>query len=648
MGIIPINFESLNLDSAQGINNQSVNATLPIESLPQGNLSAMGFNVVGNGLSQIVAANLNLVLNPTATEITSGNLLENALGENISIVSINIQSQSYPIGSVINLQGIGNLTINANGDYSLLVDNINFSGALPSINFVVANSNQSDEGVFSVFIDRLSTGGAFQANDDYVAIPQGTNTSGNLLNNDNGDNLFIESFSLSSLPGVTFLSGETAQIQVYQQNNYLNVASIKIMADGNYFLTALNSVFNGNLPLITYTLRNNLGASDTAKLNIAINTNINPPALLPSNSVDIPSITTIPLPIPVVVPPIPQPLPILQPLNLSCYENGDIYTHLLESELIPNIQVISFRINGIDYPTGETWIMIEDIAKVKIRANSAFFLTAYVSTLEVPQIQYTISNGVDTASNIINLSIANILSLNDDPFKNSLMFWGRSNNLIYPLPSPFTQPTQSPVIIYGTFSTEEDQNEQPGFTEYIKINNGEFVGINNFSFPNTSLTFEIFCNITSLAQEISLWAGPNERVAYINSDNSLSLITGENTIETIDNLINLNEKTHIAITWYFNNQKWDSIKIWINGIIRGSFSANIIRNTSNPPPYNPVMSYSNYLALLNLQNITIPEFPTYQHKIKIANKNMLIYHFKITKAERYTQNFNPLTESYLF
>jgi hypothetical protein len=80
MGIIPINFQSLNPDSAQGINTQSVNATLPIASLPQGNLSAMGFNVVGNGVSQVVAADFAIVANPTTTGILTGNLLENALG----------------------------------------------------------------------------------------------------------------------------------------------------------------------------------------------------------------------------------------------------------------------------------------------------------------------------------------------------------------------------------------------------------------------------------------------------------------------------------------------------------------------------------------------------------------------------------------
>lgn len=629
MGIIPINFQSLNPDSAQGINNQSVNATLPITSLPQGNLSAMGFNVVGNGISQVVAADLTIVENPTATEILTGNLLENALGENISIVSINIQSQSYLVGSLINLQGIGNLTINANGDYTLLVNNINFSGALPNIDFTIANSNQSDNGTFSIFIDRLSTGGAFQANDDYVAISQGTDTFGNLLDNDNGDNLFIESFSISSLPGVTFLSGETVQIQVYQQNNYLTVASIKIMADGNYYLTALNSFFNGNLPLITYLLRNNLGASDTAKLNIVINTNINPPVLPPSNSVNIPFVTPIPLPIPVVVPPIPQPLPILSPLNLTLNEDEQISYNLLNN-LFPDIQVDTFSVNGQNFATGDNYQSINGIGYIKILSNGILTFYGNPNYNEfVPTVWYRITNGFEQANYSIDFTINPTFSLNDDPFINEVSYWANGQSNFNDLISP-------PAIngYFHNIYVEGNYNQNNINSRYANLLDNRQIHIGKSSLFSNNMTWEGFFKIPqntgvkiSLFQlrvnpNISYGIGqPTPPISWLSvthniNESILYLLDDSFDLPSIN--VNLSDWVHIALTLkYLDTIPLQSmVKLFVNGI-------------------EVLSSQSNYqISVYN--------------KLLIGSADCYCSHLRITKAERYTQNFNPMTESYLF
>jgi hypothetical protein len=643
MGIIPINFQSLNPDSAQGINTQSVNATLPIASLPQGNLSAMGFNVVGNGVSQVVAADFAIVANPTATDILTGNLLENALGENISIVSINIQSQSYAIGSLINLQGIGNLTINVNGDYNLLVNNINFSGALPNIDFVVANNNQSDGAIFKVVINRLGTGGAFQANDDYVAISQGTDISGNLLDNDNGDNLFIESFTISSLPGVTFLSGETCQIQIYQQSNYLNVASIKIMVDGNYYLTALNSFFNGNLPLITYVLRNNLGAIDTAKLNIAINTNINPPALPPSNSVNIPSVTPVPLPIPVVVPPILEPLPILQPLTLTLNEDSSVSGNLLENGLFPNIQLIEFSFNGNTHIASSDEIIINEIGNIKFLANGSYTFTPFYNyNSSVPLIEYSLSNGFDVVTNTIQFIINPIFDYNDDLLYSNVIYWGngRSNftNVIAAINAiPLLNNNPTPLVPPSLNGTNYllRSNGVINHEKYADCTtNTAKIGLQfNIGNQNTNLTIEGYFNIRDIyfsplvtgerwIFDLLLATYGGDSLQVLNTFSITSTVPPQQIWIDKQGLNLYNQWKHIAIVlggWQTSSLSWQSLKLFVDGVLQDEYIGTISR------------SYlGNYLYFF------------------VGLTPCWISHLRITKAERYTQNFNPLTESYLF
>jgi hypothetical protein len=625
MGIIPINFQSLNPNSAQNINNQSVNANLPIASLPEGNLAPMGTNIIGNGTSQVVAANLNLVLNPTVTEITNGNLLTNALGENLSIVSIDIQSRPYAVGNLISLQGIGNLIINANGDYSLLVDNINFSGALPTIDFIVANSNQSDNAIFSVFIDRLGTGGAFQANDDYVAISQGTNTSGNLLDNDNGDNLFIESFSLSSLPMITFLSGQTAQIQIYQQNNYLTVASIKIMADGNYYLTALNSIFNGDLPLITYVLRNNLGASDTAKLNIAINTNVNPPALPTSNFVIIPSQTQIPLPIPIVVPPIPEPLPILEPLDLTLNEDEQISYNLLNN-LFPNIQINYFSINGQNFATGDSYQLINSIGYIKILPNGIlnFYGNPNYNGF-VPTVWYRITNGFEETNHSIDFLINPAFSLNDDPFFSSVSYWANGQSNFNDLIAPAAIDMNSHNILI-----EGNYNQNNINSRYANLFGNRKIAIGKPSLLSNSMTWEGFFKFTGNTNlqdsVIELQGGatsynqtPEQTTVWLkvsNLNEQILLLRDDSTPSPSVN-IDFSDWIHIALTLKNRvDEIQTTVKLFVNGI-----------NVLTSETYNSI----------NLGNYIV-----------IGKADCYCSHFRITKAERYTQNFNPLTESYLF
>jgi hypothetical protein len=618
MGIIPINFQSLNPNSAQGINTQSANATLPIASLPEGNLSAMGFNIVGNGTSQVVAADLSIVENPTATEILTGNLLENALGDNISIVSINIQSQSYSVGNLINLQGIGNLTINANGDYNLLVNNINFSGALPNIDFTIANSNQSDNATFSVFIDRLSTGGAFQANDDYVAISQGTNTTGNLLDNDNGDNLFIESFILSSLPGVTFLSGETAQIQIYQQNNYLNVASIKIMANGDYYLTALNSFFNGNLPLITYLLRNNLGASDTAKLNIAINTNINPPVLPPSNSVNIPSSTPIPLPIPIVQPPTPEPLPILQALTLTLNEDEEISYNLLNNSF-PNIQVDIFSVNGQNFATGANHQSINGIGFIKILPNGIlnFYGNPNYNGF-VPTVWFRITNGFETASYSIDFIINSVFTIEDDPFISSVSYWANGQGDFIDMTAPIVGTTT-----YNNFSLGGNYDQNEINSKYANLSAfNQSIHIIGSGLMANIMTWEGFFKLTDNLQNplFQVYSGTgygqNPSTIWIKLDTGKILVVSEFGFDQVT--ANLTNWFHLAVV--INDLPSQTIaKVFLNGVL-------VI--TSDGYNYDSGSGS--------------------QKSLRIGQVNCYCSHLRITKAERYTQNFNPLTESYLF
>ncbi len=112
-----------------------------------------------------------------------------------------------------------------------------------------------------------------KAYNDINQTPQGVAVSGNVLTNDDGENLKVTKVTINGVD-YPITSGTTGKIDID------NVGTITINEDGSYTFEPLPT-FTGNVPNITYTAENSVSETDTASLSIKVIPNLgndnNPP-----------------------------------------------------------------------------------------------------------------------------------------------------------------------------------------------------------------------------------------------------------------------------------------------------------------------------------------------------------------------------------
>ncbi len=163
---------------------------------------------------------------------------------------------AQPEGGTVTLDEEGNFTFtpdaNFNGDTSFTVTVTDPSGATVTVEVDVSVTPVND---------------APSAKNDQATIAEDTPLTvaaeDGLLANDSdieGDSLSVTGFSVDGIEG-TFLAGQTAVIE--------GVGELTISANGSYrFVPALN--YNGEVPLVTYTVSDDGGATSDASLSISV------------------------------------------------------------------------------------------------------------------------------------------------------------------------------------------------------------------------------------------------------------------------------------------------------------------------------------------------------------------------------------------
>ncbi|WP_185696456.1 Ig-like domain-containing protein [Halomonas sp. YLB-10] len=163
---------------------------------------------------------------------------------------------AQPEGGTVTLDEEGNFTFtpdaNFNGDTSFTVTATDPSGATVTVEVDVSVTPVND---------------APSAKNDQATIAEDTPLTvaaeDGLLANDSdieGDSLSVTGFSVDGIEG-TFLAGQTAVIE--------GVGELTISANGSYrFVPALN--YNGEVPLVTYTVSDDGGATSDASLSISV------------------------------------------------------------------------------------------------------------------------------------------------------------------------------------------------------------------------------------------------------------------------------------------------------------------------------------------------------------------------------------------
>jgi CshA-type fibril repeat protein len=209
---------------------------------------------------------------------------------------------------------------------------------------------------------------------DLQTIVENTTASGNVLTNDTdpeGNTLTLTQFTIN---GVTYAPGAIVTLQ--------NVGTIIVNADGTYTFTPVAN-FSGNIPLVTYTISDGNGGSDSGTLTIAV-TAVND-------------------------------APVVVSETLTTTEEVLLTGNLLSNDSDPENDVLTitqFTIGGVVYTAGQT-ATIPNVGTIIVNADGSFTFTPVANYNGVlPVIGYTVSDGQLTTDGSLSIVVT---AVNDAP-----------------------------------------------------------------------------------------------------------------------------------------------------------------------------------------------------------------------------------------
>ena len=303
----------------------------------------------------------------------TGNLVGNDSdldADSLTVTQFSIAGQTRSAGQTAVLNGIGALTVNADGSYSFVPD-ANYYGAVPVATITITDGVATANQLLTISLAAVND--APVAGNDSKSGTEDTNLSGNVLPNDfdlDADVLTVSKFTIN---GTEYNAGTTASL-VGQGLFVLN-------SNGSYFFTP-SANFNGNLPAISYTITDgNLTSTSTLALNLsAVND-------APVGTND----------------------------TVAGTEDETITGNLVgnDSDLdADSLTVTGFTIAGQTKTAGQTAVLA-GIGSLTINANGSYSFTPAANYVgAVPVATVTITDGVATANQLLTISLA---AVNDTP-----------------------------------------------------------------------------------------------------------------------------------------------------------------------------------------------------------------------------------------
>ena len=289
----------------------------------------------------------------------SGNVLPNDSdpdGNVLSVTGFTITgvAGSFNPGDTATITGVGSLTLNANGSY-LFTPLSTYHGDVPVVTYGI---NDGVGGTDSADLSIRVNAPPVAVDDGLQTIQQGHPASGNVLPNDSdpdGNPLGVSGFTINGVTG-SFNPGDTATIT--------GVGTLTLNADGSYLFTPL-STYHGDVPVVTYSISDGVGGTDSADLSIRVNA---PPVAVDD--------------------------------GLHTVQQGDPASgNVLPSDSDPDgnaLNVTSFTVNGVagSFNPGDT-ATITGVGSLTLNADGSYLFTP-LSTFhgDVPVVTYSIGDGV--------------------------------------------------------------------------------------------------------------------------------------------------------------------------------------------------------------------------------------------------------------
>ncbi|WFS61728.1 Ig-like domain-containing protein [Pseudodesulfovibrio thermohalotolerans] len=307
-------------------------------------------------------------------------------GDSLTVTQFVIDGSTYEAGQTADMDGVGKLTIDADGDYSF-IPAADYDGDVPTATYTVTDGNGGFD-TADLAIDITPVNDAPVAADDAATVLEDSSVSGNVINGAgtdhagqdtdiDGDSLTVTQFVID---GSTYEAGQTADMD--------GVGKLTIDADGTYsFIPAAD--YDGDVPTATYTVTDGNGGFDTADLAIDI-TPVNDAPVAADDAATV-----------------------LEDSSVSGNVINGAGTEFAGQDTDIDggaLTVTQFVIDGSTYAAGQTADM-DGVGKLTIDANGDYsFIPAADYDGDVPTATYTVTDGnggFDTADLAIDITPVN-------------------------------------------------------------------------------------------------------------------------------------------------------------------------------------------------------------------------------------------------
>ncbi len=209
------------------------------------------------------------------TATATGNVLTNDTdpdGNRLTVTEFAINGQLYTAGSTATLSGVGTLVINADGSYTF-TPVTGYTGTVPVATYKVSDGVTTASTTLTITVTPVNS--VPDAVNDTGAVTEDVTLTGNILSNDtdpDGDTLTVTGYTFTPAGG-SLTSGVVGSNTIIP-----GVGTLLIYSNGSYSFTPASN-YDGAVPVITYSISDGNGGTDTATLTLTITGVADGPAL---------------------------------------------------------------------------------------------------------------------------------------------------------------------------------------------------------------------------------------------------------------------------------------------------------------------------------------------------------------------------------
>ena len=317
----------------------------------------------------------------------NGNVLSNTVnksGSDVKVDSYVINGETYQAGQAAAIEGVGSFTLNADGTYSLAVDNAQAAVDMPVVTYSVDNGKEKTNAVLYIAPSpQAAPGGEYITADADETVDMSTSQlTGEVLSGAQtgakGEVLqYVDSYSIN---GLNYKVGETAAICGY--------GNFTLNKDGTYtFDIEGQRITSMEMPEITYTTQ--LLASDgtyqadrsTLKINVGNDVVGEAYPEANANADGKADLNT------------------LHVMN-NLVESGSVFDGYSESAERPYIS--GFRVDGFGFYAPNQTVDIPNVGLITMNRDGSYSIDATKVNINsdwgVPEIAFTVSNGYKMSS----------------------------------------------------------------------------------------------------------------------------------------------------------------------------------------------------------------------------------------------------------